>query len=534
MNRKQTSAPIRPSYESEIKDCNDIFNSIIRNIKKQPGYEVDYPLLEKAYDTAKNLHGDVRRHSGVLYLRHPLSVMESLSRLKCKTSILAAALLHDTMEDCDYTYESLRSSFKDEIAEIVSAVTAIKAAEKEAEEAFDQLTTEEKHDVLDRLTDAKLIKSGYQREAFLVRFADREHNLSTIDACKPEKRRLKIEQTKAFLIPAAISLGMRYYEVSLSNYCMKFAEDPLEYDTLLDFRNQYISVSGPVFSEFDSILQEGVNSQKFFSFPPFNPFARLRGVKKDGKDIQQLECRRLLNPYEIKGQLKGEIAFDRQDVCLNEIVLTCEEKDKSVMLSNFIEFFKKYLKPCLMFFEYSGEEEHAISIKLTDIYENNYRIVIIQDKNLETYFIGDPNGEPLTMIDEKSIADALRPKITVYAYSTYKPIRKFEGVVPQGATALDFAFIVSPALAYTVKFAKIKKWNGLNVSFSEHDYNYPLKTILEDGDVVHFEADYFPNHQYAVPHATIDWFGYINTEYAKNELISHFKRLIPKEIYQAD
>lgn len=534
MNRKQTAAPERPSYESEIKDCNDIFNSIIRNIKKQAGYEVDYPLLQKAYDTAKRLHGDVRRHSGVLYLRHPLAVMESLSRLKCKTSILAAALLHDTMEDCEYTYESLRSSFKDEIAEIVSAVTAIKAVEKEAEKAFDKLSAAEKHDVLDKLTDAKLIKSGYQREAFLVRFADREHNLSTIDACRPEKRRLKIEQTREFLIPAAISLGMRYYEISLSNYCMKFMEDPIEYNTLLDFRNQYISVSGPVFAEFDAILQQGINSQTVFSFPPFNPLARLRGVKRDGKDVQQLERRRLLKPYELKGQLDGNIAFERQDVCLNEIILTCEENEKGVILSNFIDFFRKYLKPHHMFFEYAGEDEQALCMKLTDIYENNYRVVIIQHKNLETYFIGDPNGTPLTLIDEKSIADALRPKITVYAYSTYKPIRKFEGVVPQGATALDFAFIVSPALAYTVKFAKIKKWNGSSISFSEQDYNYPLKTILEDGDVIHFDADYLPNIKYTVPHATIDWFGYINTEYAKNELISYFKRLLPKETSMSD
>ena len=114
-----------PAYGDEIKECDDIFKNILRYIKKQSGYEVDYPLLEEAYETVKELHGNTRRHSGVLYLRHPLAVMESLSRLKCKTSILAAALLHDTMEDCNYPYESLRSSFKDEVAENVDRIIVL-------------------------------------------------------------------------------------------------------------------------------------------------------------------------------------------------------------------------------------------------------------------------------------------------------------------------------------------------------------------------------------------------------------------------
>ena len=122
--------PACPNYESEVKECDDIFKSIIRFIKRQPNYDVDYVLVKNSYEKAKDLHGNTRRHSGVLYLRHPLAVMESLAHLKCKTSILAAALLHDTMEDCGYAYENLRDDFKDEIAEIVSAVTAIKTIEK--------------------------------------------------------------------------------------------------------------------------------------------------------------------------------------------------------------------------------------------------------------------------------------------------------------------------------------------------------------------------------------------------------------------
>lgn len=516
-----------PDYNSEIKDCNDMFESMIRGIKMQPGYNVDTVLLERAYQKARKLHKDVRRHSGVLYLRHPLAVANSLANLKCKTSILAAALLHDTIEDCPYTYEDLRSEFDDEIAEIVSAVTAIKAVEKEADKEFHNLSEEDKHEVLDLLTDAKLIKSGYQREAFLVRLADREHNLSTIDACTAEKRRLKVAQTRAFLIPAARRLGMRYYEISLNEYCLKFDDDHTEYKILSDCRNQYLAVSGPVFNEFETVLRRSVEGNSYFSFPSFNPLARWRGIKRDGRDVRQLEIRRPLKPYEVKIQLNGEKIFERRDVCLSEVILTCKGKSKRNLLPQFISFFKKYLRPRGMFFEYIEEDEYAVKVKVTDNYENNYCFILVLASDLEAYFIGDPSGAPLTLIDERSIADSLRRKITVYAYSDYKPLRKFENIVPEGATALDFAFFVSPSLAHTVKAARIKKMQSGGVSFSSEDFRYPRQTILENNDVVYFDADYQPRIGLNVKHTTIDWFGYINTEHAKNELIDYFKKIYP-------
>ena len=95
---------MRPSYDAEVKDCDRLFHTTLSLIKHQRGYVVDLPLLARAYETAKSCHGDTRRHSGVLYLRHPLAVMEELARLRCKTSVLAAAVLHDTMEDCAVTY----------------------------------------------------------------------------------------------------------------------------------------------------------------------------------------------------------------------------------------------------------------------------------------------------------------------------------------------------------------------------------------------------------------------------------------------
>lgn len=524
------------SLEEEMRACDHVYDNICKTIKKQPGYVVDWQLVDKAWETAKKLHSDSRRRSGELYVCHPRSVMEELARLRCKSSVLAAALLHDTMEDCSMSYEQLREDFSYEVAQIVSAVTAIKAEEKETDPHYASMSPDEKHAFLDRLTDAKLIASPYQREAFLVRFADRAHNLATIDSCTTGKRLEKIASTRAFLIPAARKLGMRYFEIVLSDFCMKFdGEEYAENESvrILESRNALTKVSGTAYSRFDQLLQDAMEAQKVFSFPKFNPFAKLRGVTiGSGEDQMRASMRRVLLAYELKQQLDKVVYFERSRLDLWEIILTCKDRDAHDMLKHFLSMYRSHLKDEEIFFEYVGQEKDAIIVRLSDKFENNYRVVIIPESKLETYFIGNPDGDRLTMIDEEAPGDALRPQITVYSYSPKKGYRKYAKCVPYGATALDFAFIISPALAVTVNNAQIHKWKSTATNpFTEDDYCYPLRTVLSDGDVVHFNADYYPrvpgedadDHKTSIPHATIDWFSDINTERAKNCLIRYFK-----------
>ena len=530
-----------PPYEEEVADCDSNFKQMTEVIKKQQGYIVDMPLLGRAYELAKKLHKkNGRRHSGEIYLRHPLAVAEELSSLRCKTSILAAALLHDTLEDCknDISFEDIRKEFSLEIAEIVAGVTAIKAEEKRIDERFNEMTTSEQHDFLDTLTDAKLIQSRYQREVFLVRFADRCHNLSTLDAYDKiidgvAKRKKKIAQTRAFLIPAAQRLGMRYYEVMLSDLCMKFEGDNYHSNEsvwLLQERTRLTSCCSETYNEFVSSLKEAVRKQDTFAFPVYNPFSRFRGVKRDGREEFSILERRLLRASELKEQLGDGKSLDRASMDFNEIIMTCKHTEKSRILSAFIRFHASELKKRQIFFQYTGETEVAVILRLTDMDENNYRLVLVPESRLDEYFIGNPNGDRLTIMNEEAPADAIRPQITVYTYTVsvkdgrdlYRPYLR---CVPKGSTALDFAFQINPTLALTCKSVKIHSWNGGRPApFKEDDYCYPLSTPLNDNDVVHFEADYVSGDPSKnVNHAVIDWFAFINTDNAKKRLIQFLK-----------
>ena len=88
---------LNPALKRELEECDKAYETMCKTLKKQPGYVVDWPLVIKAWETAKKLHGATRRKSGELYVNHPRSVMEELAKLRCKSSVLAAALLHDTM-----------------------------------------------------------------------------------------------------------------------------------------------------------------------------------------------------------------------------------------------------------------------------------------------------------------------------------------------------------------------------------------------------------------------------------------------------
>jgi hypothetical protein len=558
--RNTASVPSGISKMGRPTDPDVYFRFIMKIAESQPDYYVDTVLVSNAFDVAKSKHEGSFRKSGEPYIIHPLSVLETLVRLRCSSNVLAAGLLHDTMEDCGVTYEDLRTTFSDEVAGIVDAVTAIKLDER-AEETG-SMSAIERHEYLDRLTDDKLLNSPHWRSALLVRMADRVHNLSTIAACSEGKRRQKIEKTKDFLVPIAESMGMHYFQVLLNDYCLKYQNDTAlppsglpedlpgvrreeskEYRTLRLRRNEMLANSYEAFRAFDNTLGEAVQAQNFFSFSRFCPLSTLRG-KREGEEGMQPPIRRALLPYEIKRQLKEDVdcdSFRRQDVVLNEVVLTCRAVDKRDMLSRFVVFYRDTVRLRDNYFlSFAGERDDALFVTLTDMWENNFRIVLLSSEKVGKYYTGDDDDSSLSL-SAGAISDALLPKMRVYTYA-----KGFNGepkirahMVPKGATALDLAFHIETKdnrLAFSVIDAQIVKYPGKDrestACISEKDYHYPLWTKLSEDDMVHFNADYYfvnETSRRAKDNSSIDWFMHVNTERARSALVAHIKATYRKK-----
>ncbi len=178
----------------------------------------DAGALRRGYSVAEEMHRGQTRKSGEPYITHPLAVAQILADLGMDTTTLVAALLHDTVEDTDYTLPDLRDAFGPEVALIVDGVTkfdkAFFGASAEAE-TFRKM----------------LIKASKDVRVLVIKLADRLHNMRTLDARSTASRRRIATVTRDVLVPLADRLGIQALKRELEDTVL-WALEPEWYDRI--------------------------------------------------------------------------------------------------------------------------------------------------------------------------------------------------------------------------------------------------------------------------------------------------------------
>ena len=167
-------------------------------------------VVKDAYDFAKKAHDGQVRRSGEPFIEHPLETARFLAELKLDPSTLAAALLHDVVEDCDdIGIEDIKQRFGEEIAILVDGVTKLTKAEAMAEARVDGQRLRPEDDVSQAASIRKMVVSMAEDiRVVLIKLSDRLHNMRTLQAM-PEDRRLAIAQeTLDIYAPLAHRLGI--------------------------------------------------------------------------------------------------------------------------------------------------------------------------------------------------------------------------------------------------------------------------------------------------------------------------------------
>jgi guanosine-3',5'-bis(diphosphate) 3'-pyrophosphohydrolase len=157
--------------------------------------KADMRLVERAYDTAKYLHREQQRRSGDPYITHPLAVATILAELGMTAPTLAAALLHDTVEDTGYSLDALREDFGDEVAQLVDGVTKldrVQYGQASAAETVRKMVVAMARDI----------------RVLVIKLADRLHNMRTLQWMPAEKQLVKARETLDIYAPLAHRLGM--------------------------------------------------------------------------------------------------------------------------------------------------------------------------------------------------------------------------------------------------------------------------------------------------------------------------------------
>lgn len=161
-------------------------------------------FVEKAFLLAAEAHQKQKRHSGEPYITHPVAVACILADMRFDAQTLAAALLHDVIEDTEYTREDLVQAFGEDVAAIVDGVS--KLTKIEFKSRVEAQAENFRKMILAMIKDMRVI---------LVKLADRLHNMRTLGPLRPDKKRRIAQETLEIYAPIARRLGMRKVCVEL-------------------------------------------------------------------------------------------------------------------------------------------------------------------------------------------------------------------------------------------------------------------------------------------------------------------------------
>ena len=190
--------------------------------EKRCASESELEVVEKAFEFANEAHKNVRRRSGEPYILHPLAVAQIVvDNIGLGYKSISAALLHDVVEDTDYTVDILRQLFGDKIASLVDGLTKIKnVLDKEGGKDSDynarSLQAENFKRILLTLNDDPIV--------VLIKLADRLHNCRTIEYMPEHKRDKILSETMFIFIPLAHRLGLYSVKGELENIWLRYKE----------------------------------------------------------------------------------------------------------------------------------------------------------------------------------------------------------------------------------------------------------------------------------------------------------------------
>lgn len=200
---------------------------LVENMKKycQP---TDIETAQLAYDFANKAHAGQFRKSGEPYIIHPLCVAHILSQIQAEPNIIIASLMHDVPEDTEITLEEIEKNFGSDIANMIRGITKLGKLKYRGMERY-----------IENLRKL-FVAMAEDVRVMIIKFADRVHNLSTLDSL-PEKKRERIAlESLEIYAPIANRLGMGEFKGLLEDLSFKYVK-PKDYQRVKAIRDQNIS-----------------------------------------------------------------------------------------------------------------------------------------------------------------------------------------------------------------------------------------------------------------------------------------------------
>lgn len=476
-----------------------IFEQIVANLKQKNSEDITNVI--KAYNFAEEKHKDQFRKSGEPYILHPVEVASILEHLDFNTDVISAAILHDTVEDCNVTLQDIEKLFNKQIAQIVDAVTAITKENfiPDSENIYSNTDDYLKLAIEDK-TYQKLISIGKMNKfGFYIKFADRIHNLKTIGIFPRYKKEAKIQETRKWILPLSKILKSRYFFNTLDNLCFKIENEDSNFfnsynKNINNLKNYLYELKQDLSIEVESYLKSiksNISLYKIILEP------------KTELEVYNYICKRfeLTKINNIK-----ESNFISVPLYNIYIVLSEDLKNQTNLefLFNFLQNSNLSQKFNCININFDTFNNKSLVVK--DEIRNLLDINLMSRRQFTELQNGTIDGTDIDIIDETMAGGVETNYITVLTHTNQK-IK-----IPAKSTVLDFAFRVHKDIGFSCKHAFI----------NDSPNKSPIYTRLNNGDKVEIVCEL--ENGLNINIAELRWLAYCKNENTQRILIKHFEK----------
>ena len=485
--------------EEENKAIAREYKELLR-ISYQTLSDEDKKLIRLAFDTAVDAHKNQRRKSGEPYIFHPIAVAKIVaSQIGLDAIAIASALLHDVVEDTDYTIEDMERLFGKTVAHIVEGLTKISSMSRENDislqaENFRKLLLTMNDDV----------------RVILIKIADRLHNMQTMDSMAEYKQAKIASETLYIYAPIAHRIGLYNIKTELEDLALKYT-DPERYNSILNKMEESKEEQQEYIEAFTKIVETSLTQQKIdYSIKgrPKSIYSIYRKMESQGVSFEEV-----YDKFAIRIIYKSEPAEEKFLAWKIYSIVTDHFRPNPTRLRDWISSPKS-----------TGYEALHITVmgpkgKWVEVQIRSERMHEIAEKGYAAHFKykhGDQKEEGIEMwlnrlqeVFENSEANAVDFvedfKLNLYSKEifVFTPNGEIKSL-PKGATPLDFAFYIHTGVGLKTRGAKVN--NKL----------VPLNYVLKSGETVEIITA-----ENVKP--TKNWLNYATTAKARSKIKNALK-----------
>ena len=483
---------------------NHSIREIIEKVKKNKRWP-DVKLIQKAYNYAKEKHGDQLRKSGEPYIIHPTNVAYTIADLGLDEQTISAALLHDVVEDTDATYEDIVKEFGKEIADMVDGVTKLKQIQHASIEE-NQVENYRK----------MFLAMGKDIRVIIIKLADRLHNMRTLEFLRPDRQIAIATETMQLYAPLANRLGLYAMKWELEDLSFKYLY-PKEYEDLVkgieQKREERLKFIQKIMDDIRiQLKKQHIDAE--VTGRAKHLYSIYRKMKRDNKTLEQIydlfalriivnsvkDCYAVLGVVHemyspMPGRFKDYIAVPKTNMYQSIHTTLLGEKGTP---------FEVQIRTWDMhrIAEY-GIAAHWAYKEANYGSKKGQKVVKVQDDKLA--WLRETLEWQQEMQDPQEFLETLKTELfedEVYVFTPKGAIK----VLPRGATPIDFAYSIHAEIGNKMVGAKI---NSKMV---------PIITTIKNGDIV----EIITSENSKGP--SMDWLKFVKSTSAKSKINSWFKK----------